>query len=122
MNGKFLRAIRVEADVSRRELASKLGITPVYFCLVETNRCAVSIEQAIRIGAALGVGFEEMMKKIKNNLDNEEAASTINPEGENTPMEKIAPIPHTLPPSTGCGAFKIAGDAQGLGGCPLYSR
>lgn len=58
--GAFIRKLREEKDLSLREFAKKLDVTPPFVSDIELGRRHPSEEVLVKIGQILGVGVDEL--------------------------------------------------------------
>lgn len=63
--GKVLRDLRLEQDLSMRELADKLGFTDSKICRIENGDTHLSLEDAIRIVNLFDTSLSELIKQIE---------------------------------------------------------
>lgn len=57
-----IRALRLAADLTQQELATKVGATRQTLIAIEAGRYAPSLELAFRIARAFGVPFEDVFQ------------------------------------------------------------
>lgn len=53
--GYVLRLVRIARDMSTKDLAQKMGVSPTYVSEVETNKKSPSLEMLSKFSSALGV-------------------------------------------------------------------
>jgi transcriptional regulator with XRE-family HTH domain len=56
-----LTRLRKERGFTQVELAQKVGITQVLISAYETDRCAFSVEMAVRFALVLGISLDELL-------------------------------------------------------------
>lgn len=59
--GQRLTRLRKERGFTQVELAAKVGITQVLISAYETDRCAFSVEMAVRFSIALGISTDALL-------------------------------------------------------------
>jgi transcriptional regulator with XRE-family HTH domain len=52
--GRFLSSWRLSEEISQKEFAEQLGISPANLCDIEKGRKGVSIDKAVEIARAIG--------------------------------------------------------------------
>lgn len=77
--GDVLREARGRADLSLRDLAKKLGITPSYISDIENDRRVPSEEVLGQLAGALGLELDELMAKAGRVGDQAERYLKRNP-------------------------------------------
>ncbi|MGG6309982.1 helix-turn-helix domain-containing protein [Paenibacillus macerans] len=66
MNGFAIRAIRISKNMSQREFADTLGISPTWLCEIEKERRPVSDRVRIRVSQLYGDDDAvEMIRRAK---------------------------------------------------------
>jgi transcriptional regulator with XRE-family HTH domain len=59
--GQRLTRLRKDRGFTQVELAEKVGITQVLISAYETDRCAFSVEMAVRFALVLGISLDELL-------------------------------------------------------------
>jgi len=59
--GHRLTRLRKDRGFTQVELAEKVGITQVLISAYETDRCAFSVEMAVRFALVLGISLDELL-------------------------------------------------------------
>jgi transcriptional regulator with XRE-family HTH domain len=59
--GQRLTRLRKDRGFTQVELAEKTGITQVLISAYETDRCAFSVEMAVRFALVLGISLDELL-------------------------------------------------------------
>lgn len=67
MLSEYFKRCRERRKMTQKELAQKLGVSVAYVSRVENGK-VISLKQAERIATALGVNYENIIKKIKKAL------------------------------------------------------
>lgn len=60
--GKNLRDLRLEHDLSMRDLADRLGFTDTKICRIENGGAKLSLEDAVRIADLFNVPLEKLRR------------------------------------------------------------
>lgn len=60
--GKNLRDLRLEHDLSMRDLADRLGTTDTKICRIENGSVKLSLEDAVRIADLFNVPLERLRR------------------------------------------------------------
>lgn len=62
--GKKLRDLRLEHDLSMRNLADRIGTTDSKICRIENGGVKLSLEDAIRIADLFDVSVDELVEQV----------------------------------------------------------
>ena len=62
--GKNLRNLRLEHDLSMRDLADRLGTTDIKICRIENGGVKLSLEDAIRIADLFDISLDKLVEQI----------------------------------------------------------
>ena len=69
--GAIIRARRQKKNLKSKELAKKLGISPAFLSLIETNERKPNGDLLLLIQEELGLTNEDLIKKIDPGLEND---------------------------------------------------
>lgn len=62
--GKNLRDLRLERDLSMRDLADRLGFTDSKICRIENGKAGLSLEDATRIADLFDISLDKLVEQI----------------------------------------------------------
>lgn len=62
--GRNLRNLRLEHDLSMRDLADRLGTTDSKICRIENGGVKLSLEDAIRIADLFDISLDKLVEQI----------------------------------------------------------
>lgn len=62
--GKNLRDLRLEHNLSMRDLAERLGTTSTKICRIENGGVKLSLEDAIRIADLFDISLDKLVEQI----------------------------------------------------------
>ena len=66
--GKLIKKLRLENDLSQRELATHLGFTNVFLAKIEAGRCGLPVKYVSKIARKLGVSKHDILRTMNKDL------------------------------------------------------
>ena len=60
--GKNIRNLRLEHDMSMKDLAAKLGVADSAICRWENNQAKLTLDMAVKIADLFGIPMEELVR------------------------------------------------------------